>query len=791
MPTLRSSLPFLALIFLAGVSVALIPGTLATDQLVGWDGQGHFESWREWRATRDLSEGIHTYSWKWGAGATLMKFYPPVVFLLVELIQFIFGLDDELSYRVLMLATSVLPGFLLYGLALLVLRLEGNQSHYSSWYALLPALGWFIFPRQFVWTGMGVNAITGGMLSSALGISTYLFTLSALVKYVLSKRIAWVYLAALSCGLSPLVHLVSAVAHLVLVVVIGLRWPKLFIRIEVISAFLFAGLLSAVWLLPVLHSLWLVTSGPTGGITGLPKLILPLRFDLLLRGEAGTYLLTFLIGALALAGVAISFRRQVNSLGFIFFVTLFLGAADYFDLYFADRFFHFYRLFPFFYSVVLSYSALTLAEWQLIERPFWRYALSLILALGLCDSYFAQRWHATEGPPEIPLNLKVDPYNGSLSAWKDHELAQKQYDALQRQGYKLPQRVAIETEGNVLMDDISGAHSVRYMLTRLGVHTLGSLYVEGTPTWRVGGSAFCAVSYTLCWGPHRYRHYQRWFEGPHPAVWKTFEEYGVAYAWARSPKFKKNLRKNQHATLLDQIPFGKATWELWRLQEPRPLVFHPNFLPGLYLEPGASKAFEILSDQHFLHEAFRHIPIFHNPDLNKAAALELACRTPRQLSAILIREDSLEAPLIQPDETCGVPVISFPSLKRKETVSHGSYPSWPDPRYSEAFAKFDQSKIPGPKGVGPKLGSFDHRTLQFISSTQSPVIVNGGFDSDWNYQLGPVFASSPYLRMGVFSRPVANIMEYKPDRHRGGALSLIGLCGFLSLALMRIYRDRS
>lgn len=786
---MRSFFPLLLLILVAGFAISTIPGILATDELTASDAIGHFEGWRDWRANRVVGNGIHTYSWTWGAGATLMKFYPPLAPFLVEVVEFVTGSSEQISFRILVVTAYLLPGFMIFLVARRAIELEGVEDACAYWYAVIPALAWFVFPRHFFWNGMGLNSIVGGMVYGSLGLSLFLFTTFSLLTFTLIKRAIWLYIAALGFGITPLVHIVAAVAQMIFLLLLMIRWPKDLLRLEVIASFLFGGLLSAVWAYPFLLDRWLVALGPSWPVGDMLIMILPLRMDLLLNGEWGGNLLGTAIGLLALVGVGTSFRKHPKSVGLISLSLLFVICGTDLSRLFGEDLFHFYRLFPHLFSFFICYSAYGAWRLQLLGGPLRSLLVALLLIVGLYDGYRSQRWEVTEDYPTVPRPFRTGAFNGSVSAWGDQELAYKLYGALKAVGYEMPQRIAIETEHNVTIDGISSSHGLRFALTRLGVQTLGGLFVEGSPTWRVGGSAFCAVSYTNCWGPHFFKFYPGWFKGSPPAAWKTLEEYGVSYVLARSPKFKENLRTHEYAKSLHTVPFGGARWELWQLPMPRPLVFPPSFLPALYVDHGNGRGFARLSEQHFLHDFAREVPVLFNAEISAEAARDLACRVPQQLSAIIVRDRAPAEQLMDSNETCGVPVILAPALRPEERAPLVDVAHRPDDTYGEAFVALDRSKIATSERRKLSLLNYDNLSLEFDSDDRSPVIINGGYDTDWTHHGGVVYASSPYLRMAVFADSGPNSLSYRPDQKGGAWVSLFALACLLILALTHLIRE--
>ncbi len=778
----------------AVIALLQIPEIFAFgSEVAGWDTPGHYAAWLEWRAQDAPLLPPAVYQWKWLAGSSLFKFYPPAPIFILELVHSVLETSTEDTFRLVLILGFLLPAFLLLPLTMEVLRYHALKVDRFGIILLLPSFAWLLYPRYLSWSGFGLASLTGGMLAGAFGISLFLLATLFLLRFHHARGRLDLLCGLAAAALLPLTHYVATFAFLAYIPL----WSFVVFRsgldrrVAGIGCILLApGLL---FLSPLLTDGWIVTSGPTYGILSLPLLLLPLHVPSLLEGlPIGVSLLSFSIGVLLFHGVFFAYREKKGLFPIWSLGCLFIFSLEYLQLFLGSRFFHFYRLFPYFFILLLPYSAVSAASiWARAQKP-WKAILTGILVWGFIDGYLAARWSETVYMPDVPSNFVTSAYSANQERYRDRKLAQLFTEALTKHQYARPERVFIETEPDIFLRGISGFHGPVFELSKRGVHTLNGLYVEGAPHTRVFQSVVCAFSMSTCWGPQIFRENPEWKGESSSDEWiSILETYGVRFILSRSHELASNLGRSPSVELLERIQFHDSTWTLWKLPDPHPLSYTPTHSPLLFIAPGDTERFLRFSELHFLQASLRDLPVFFHPGLSLEEGAKLLCDSSSPFTAVIVPTGALDRP--EPLIPCKKEVLEVPDFP----VPLGrqfdqEVPFFEEEEMDRIRLWMEQFAAAGPQNERIEWEA-TLRNSEIVLYTPSPssVILNGGYDPDWRQGENRIFITSPFLQMGLVSSGGLEKILYEPRSMEMLFFALIPLALGLFLVVFPLRSSRN
>lgn len=560
-------------------------------EIPSWDIPLHFIALQ--KMTEYLSRGgITGYFLEWFGGIQLFDFYAPLYFIVVAIIWFI--------------TFKIIPLIVLFRVSIFLLLLSfvfcfwyflktffGRET--AKW-GILSSLVFIFYPQELGITGVGAaGLITLGLIPNLLGLNLALLWLSFTEKLRLNPRSVKIFaFSTLSFSALVLSHTLNFIggAFLFLIYLIYYRHNKAFLKNILLSSAI-AISLTSFWLIPFVLNLD-ITSSATNDLSIDPFFLLfPLNEDSFLnipnQIEKGTLPWGIILLAFTTIGLfrLVKYRFYLFPIFFLFL--LFVIDRNYFSTIFPSVSIHYIRLIAITFIISLAIATYTISE-------LWKITSSKILLRGT----LAITITALFASPIMSFN--------NHSVWqkgRDIEEGQKVADFFK--SVNDAERIFVQETTLRNYPSLGSPHYLSAKLSEQNKSLITGLYAESSPMTPYIMATINALteSLTLAWGDDRLLRLEYFYEQNIDTHLDRLKYIGVNYLVV---SIKSVVQKLKNAAGVKTV-FETERFTVFKIDNPRPYIYKPSYLPALYLNEDGKIPFKELEIASFSSSEIFDFPI--------------------------------------------------------------------------------------------------------------------------------------------------------------------------------------
>jgi len=510
------------------------------------------------------------YDLNWFGGFPLFHFYPPLISVLTSLIHFLsFRLISLfLSFRIFTFLSLFAFSVALYFFTKEFLNKRAAKASilfglFLIFYHYLEGRDWYLGAKA---------TILIGLFASAWGLVLFLLYFAFLerLRKEPNKKNFLITAIVLTCLF--LSHTLSTVvAGIFLFLYLLFHHQKEILKNAILTG-LIAVLLSGFYFIPFVTGLKYTSAEALHLEVSPLHIFFPFKYNLKISN-----LLPLLIFILFIIGTITLFRKQNFFLPSVFIIALIFLFGDYLQTLFPDLPFHYSRFIQYFLAVVLavsSYGFVCVLE-KSKEKLWLKYGFcGLIFVLFGYNilSYGTEEWHFLKH------------YHYQLDEYPEAESAQGVIEYFEK---KNPSERIFAESPMWAVEKIGSVHYFTSLLPLKGKKVVNGLSAEDTIQNPFIMPTIVQISENTRWAGKSLESDPTFNTQPPESMLDRLKIFNIGYIIAYSDKLKNNLRDYQGAELLET--FGN--FQIYRLKNPRDLVYQPEYKPGLFINQGGGIGF--------------------------------------------------------------------------------------------------------------------------------------------------------------------------------------------------------
>jgi len=569
---------FLILVFL--ILVIKFHGLFQDGFLPGWDTMPRQYTLRvlakDFLPKLKLTSG---YDLNWFGGFPTFHFYPPLVLILISTVHFLSlkSISLFLSYRIFTFLSLFFFDVALYLFTKEFLNKKAAKA--SILFGLFLIFYCYVLLKDQAWyIGAGAT-IFMGLLTSGWGLVLFLLYFVFLEKLRKEPNKNNFLITAIILTCLFLSHIFSTVvAGIFLFIYLLFHHQKKILKNAILTG-LIAVCLSGFYFIPFIAGLKYTSTEVLRLWDPVFYVFFPFKPSL-----SFTNFLPFLIFILFIVGSVVLYRKQRIFLPVAIIIVFIFLFGDYLPEIFPNLNFHYMRFVQFFLAIILSissYGFVHLME-KFREKGYLKYSFFVLVVstfgwtiLKYDDSYLSRFSSQSDWPS--CYHYRLDEYPQAESAKKVTEYFNK---------INPPERIFAESP-SWLAEEIGSGHYFTAVLALNGQKVINGLPVESVIQNVFIMPLFAQISDNMTWGLRPLQWDQSFNTQPPESMLDRLKIFNVGYIIAYSDKLKNNLRDYQDAELLET--FGN--FQIYRLKNPRDLVYQPEYKPGLFINQGGGIGF--------------------------------------------------------------------------------------------------------------------------------------------------------------------------------------------------------
>jgi hypothetical protein len=772
---IKAILPFIITTLLCILALSFIPGILEPDRYLGWDIPLHFAAFSEFREPfyKNNFLSFYYYSDSWFGGSTIFKYYQSLVFIILNFLTLLTSINPNILFRVFEILAFILPAFSLQFLSFALLKICNYSKKECSWLSILPALIWLLFPRSMAWTSFGLAGITTGMINSGFGIGFFNIAIAFLLLFVFQKQSRiFFYSACLFTSLTALTHMIASLALAIVIFVLLITNYRRFTLNNIITSLVLICASCAWWYIGFSTGSWIINSRVMPGLAS-NLFILPLNYyEIFKLNFWGVHWIQIFFFVLIFFGFIQSQTYRIRVISWIaFFGHVFL-VSDFISPYLENGL-HFYRFFPFFYSLLIAISPLGL---NVVYRKWlhpYRFICLTFLCVLVSDSFIGQKWNLQS---DEEFNEPLYKYKRVIS-YGDNTEEKTISDSIVtsiKQNYDLyPGRVFFEATSSLERPIIGSVHAIPAKLSSLKIPSLMGLYSESAPSGSLIQSLVCNISEQFCWSPNNsLLRNSNFFFGTPPLWVSHLQMFGVSIVVAESFQLRALLRTTDQAELIMK---HLNRWEIWQIKGARKIVDNANYKPAYFISLEGEKLFKQFSLSHFLQPTLAQFPIIYQPNMTLNEKLRDVCNLKDKISLVILAGGSdverKDTSIILNQCQIDIGLIkTFNYKERESTVLLFNYIS----------GNLIKWKVADDHSLNAQS---QDELIEISTPHPRSIIIRKGYDSDWQSEQGTIYVTSPHMQMFYFGNAGNSKLTFKGNSKSYFMFVLIGIFTIIFLII--------
>ncbi|MEW6617230.1 MAG: hypothetical protein AB1333_02305 [Patescibacteria group bacterium] len=741
---------FLFLALWIGITLK-VWGIFSNGLLPGWDTLPHFLALQK-MAWEFLPNGaLSGYSLEWFGGFPLFTFYGPLFYAVVGGFWIITAKLFSLEF---LFRISLLLVLFLFSISLWYFTRAFFGKDAGKISILLGAL-FFFYPVSFSPVGVGIGGtMFMGLFNGVLGLSLLLFWLGILERARVheSKTIRNRYHVAAALLLAGIIYthtLTLIAAALAGVIYFIFHFKNAEFRGKMALGVLAACALALPFLAPFVQNLELSSSSAAGNIDVIMDsltYIFPLDIE---RIALSSSLFSFEFWSViffffAVMGSIRLFKDKKPFVPSLLLIASLVLIRNYLVTLFPALGIHYYRFIPFVFALALaatSYGIIALMEG--VKNLRSKSVIAVLLGVMILQPFLLFNIDQAREPASknslfagagIPYRWHLEKYGSAAEGQKLLELLRNLSPS---------KRTLVEPSPYNYFAALGSPHYFTAMIPmENGQSTLYGLYAESSPlTPFIFSSIESLLQTAFYWGDVR-------LSGLVPTFFNQSAENHVKrlahFGMDRFVAFRALTRERLNEASSTSIEARTENFEIYRVEEAKPLVYESENLPIIYVDADGKLPFREIALAVFEDIELLNVPILEAKNIREA--IVLAAR--EAVSALIVSAGSLGNEEIKNLESAALPVLLLNPSERIKTKPHPA--NWiilegfskldmpvslalvrPKPSawapFQDIIKKFLAAKNPEAGSVA--IASFANREIRFEG--KGPIVINAGYFPYW------------------------------------------------------------